>query len=119
MCIFLFKATVEVAVTSSFCNKQIALALRQTFTVTAVMASAASVQKQSIFLEYREGVYSHASSSAVVKLLPCLAVTRAMVQDGALATLRISDAFLQVPQHMPRKISLDGVSTSFCFAAGT
>ena len=59
-------------------------------------------------MRYREDVYSPASSSAVVKLLPCMAVTNAMMTDGAIATLDVSDAFLQVPQPTPRKVSLEG-----------
>ena len=47
-------------------------------------------------------MYSPASSSAVVKLLPCMALSDGFVKDGVLATL-----FLQVPQTIPRKISLD------------
>ena len=60
------------------------------------------------FLEYREDVYSPASSSSVVKLLPCLALSDGFVKEGVIATLDVSDAFLQVPQPVPRKISLDG-----------
>ncbi len=60
------------------------------------------------FLEYREDVYSPASSSAVVTLLPCMALSDGFVKDGVLATLDVADAFLQVPQTIPRKISLDG-----------
>ena len=60
------------------------------------------------FLEYREDVYSPASSAAIVKVLPAMAVTNAMMENGALATLDVADAFLQVPQPVPRKISLDG-----------
>ena len=60
------------------------------------------------FLEYREDVYSPASSASVVKLLPCMALTDAFVSSGVIATLDVSDAFLQVPQPIPRKVSLDG-----------
>ena len=60
------------------------------------------------FLEYREDVYSPASSSSVVKLLPRMAVSGGFVKDGVLATLDVVDAFLQVPQSFPRKISLEG-----------
>ena len=60
------------------------------------------------FLEYREDLYSPASSSSVVKLLPCMAVSNACVQDGVIATLDVADAFLQVSQLVPRKITLDG-----------
>ena len=60
------------------------------------------------FLEYREDVYSPASSSSVVKLLPSLALSDGFVNEGVIATLDVSDAFLQVPQPIPRKISLDG-----------
>ena len=37
-----------------------------------------------------------------------MAVTNAMMENGALAMLDVADAFLQVPQPVPRKISLDG-----------
>lgn len=60
------------------------------------------------FLEYREDVYSPASSASVVKLLPSLALSDGFVKEGVIATLDVSDAFLQVPQPIPRKISLDG-----------
>ena len=39
-----------------------------------------------------------------------MAVTNAMMVDGAIATLDLSDAFLQVPQSTPRKVSLDGTA---------
>ncbi len=55
----------------------------------------------------REDVYSPASTSSVVKLLPCMALSDGFVKDGVLATLDVADAFLQVPQPLPRKISLD------------
>ena len=60
------------------------------------------------FLSYREDVYSPASSSSVVKLLPSLALSDGFVRNAVLATLDVSDAFLQVPQPIPRKVSLDG-----------
>ena len=60
------------------------------------------------FLSYREDVYSPASSSSVVKLLPSMALLDGFIKDAVLATLDVSDAFLQVPQPVPRKVSLDG-----------
>ena len=39
------------------------------------------------FLEYREGVYSPASSASVVKLLPCMALSDAFVNNAVIATL--------------------------------
>ena len=60
------------------------------------------------FVSYREDVYSPASSSSVVKLLPSMALSDGFVKDAVLATLDVSDAFLQVPQPVPRKVSLDG-----------
>ena len=60
------------------------------------------------FLEYREDVYSPASSASVVKLLPCMALSDAFVSNAVIATLDVSDAFLQVPQPVPRKVTLDG-----------
>ena len=59
------------------------------------------------FLSYREDVYSPASSSSVVKLLPSMALSDGFIRDAVLATLDVSDA-LQVPQPVPRKVSLDG-----------
>ena len=56
------------------------------------------------FLSYREDVYSPASSSSVVKLLPSLALSDGFVRNAVLATLDVSDAFLQVPQPIPRKV---------------
>ena len=44
------------------------------------------------FLEYREDVYSPASSSSVVKLLPCMAVSNACAQDRVIATLEVAAA---------------------------
>ena len=60
------------------------------------------------FLSYREDVYSPASSSSVVKLLPSMALSDGFIKEAVLATLDVSDAFLQVPQPVPRKVSLDG-----------
>ena len=80
----------------------------QTVSTTAWLRRSRLVGRDFNFLEYREDVYSPASSSAVVKLLPCMAVTNAMMTDGAIATLDVSDAFLQVPQPTPRKVSLEG-----------
>ncbi len=60
------------------------------------------------FLEYREDVYTPAGSAAIVKVLPCMAVTNAMLDNSAIATLDVADAFLQVPRPVPRQISLDG-----------
>lgn len=59
-------------------------------------------------ISYREDVYSPASSSSVVKLLPSMALSDGFIKDAILATLDVSDAFLQVPQPLPRKVSLDG-----------
>ena len=44
------------------------------------------------FLEYRENVYSPASSASVVKLLPCMALSDAFVNNAVIATLDVSDA---------------------------
>ena len=80
----------------------------QVVSTTAWLRRSRLVGRDFNFLEYGEDVYSPASSSAVVKLLPAMAVTNAMMVDGAIATLDVSDAFLQVPQPTPRKVSLDG-----------
>ena len=80
----------------------------QAVSTTAWLRRSRLVGRDFNFLEYREDVYSPASSSAVVKLLPCMALTNAMGFDSSIATLDVSDAFLQVPQPIPRKVSLDG-----------
>ena len=80
----------------------------QAVSTTAWLRRSRLVGRDFNFLEYREDIYSPASSSAVVKLLPCMALTNAMGFDSSIATLDVSDAFLQVPQPIPRKVSLDG-----------
>ena len=42
-----------------------------------------------------------------MQLLPCMAMSNACIEDGVVATLDVADAFLQVPQPIPRKISLE------------
>ena len=80
----------------------------QVVSTTAWLRRSRLVGRDFNFLEYRADVYSPASSSAVVKLLPCMAVTNAMMVDGAIAALDVSNAFVQAPQPTPRKVSLDG-----------
>lgn len=60
------------------------------------------------FLSYKEDVFSLASSSSAVKLLPSLALSDGFIKDAVLATVDVSGAFLQVPQPFPRKVYLDG-----------
>ena len=60
------------------------------------------------FLSYKEDVFSLASSSSVVKLLPSLAFSDGFIKDAVLATVDVSGAFLQVSQPFPRKVYLDG-----------
>ena len=76
----------------------------QVVSTTAWLRRSRLVGRDFNFLEYREDVYSPASSAAIVKVLPAMAVT----ENGVLATLDVADAFLQVPQRVPRKTSLDG-----------
>ena len=53
----------------------------QAVSTTAWLRRSRLVGRDFNFLEYREDVYSPASSSAVVKLLPCMALTNAMGFD--------------------------------------
>ena len=78
-------------------------------TVPAWMRRSRLVGRGFNFLEHREDVYSPASSSAIVKLLPALALSGGFKPNSVLATLDVGDAFLQVPQPIPRKVVLDGV----------
>ena len=70
------------------------------------------------FLERRQDVYSPASSTHVLNLLPLLWLQRCgdlndvaggvSCSDQAMAALDIKDAFLEVPQHTPLSIKLAG-----------
>ena len=80
----------------------------QVVSTTAWVRRSRLVGRDFNFLEYREDVYSPASSAAVVKVLPAMAIPDSMMENSALATLDVADAFLHVPQRVPRKISLDG-----------
>ena len=62
------------------------------------------------WLEARDDVYSPASSSSVSKLFPALAITNGFVDEAILGTLDISDAFLQVPQQRPRRVTFGNQS---------
>ena len=62
------------------------------------------------WLEARDDVYSPASSSSVSKLFPALAITSGFVREPVLGTLDISDAFLQVPQQHPRRVTFGNQS---------
>ena len=62
------------------------------------------------WLESREDTFSPATSSAVVKLLPALAMSDGFIPNAILGTLDISDAFLQVPQSLPRAVTINGCS---------
>ena len=56
----------------------------------------------------REDIFSPATSSAVVKLLPALVMSDGFIPNAALCTLDISDAFSQLPQSLLRAVSING-----------
>ena len=58
------------------------------------------------WLDVRDDVYSPSSNSAIVKLLPALALSDGFNSNCVLGTLDIGDAFLQVNQPMPRVVKL-------------
>ena len=64
------------------------------------------VAREYNWLDVREDVYSPSSNSAIVKLLPALALTDGFSENCVLGTLDIGDAFLQVNQPMPRVVKL-------------
>ena len=68
------------------------------------------VAREFNWLESREDTFSPATSSAVVKLLPALVMSDGFIPNAVLGTLDISDAFLQVPQSLPRAVSINGTS---------
>ena len=64
------------------------------------------VAREYNWLDVRDDVYSPSSNSAIVKLLPALALTNGFNNNCVLGTLDIGDAFLQVSQPMPRVVRL-------------
>ena len=61
----------------------------------------------------RDDLYSPASNHIVERLVPALCMSNAFSNKHVLGALDISDAYLQVPQEVPRRISiLDGGSHS-------
>ena len=57
----------------------------------------------------RDDLYSPASNHIVERLVPALCLSNAFSNKHVLGALDISDAYLQVPQEVPRRISiLDG-----------
>ena len=58
------------------------------------------------WLDVRDDVYSPSSSSSVVKILPALTLSDGFAPNSVLGTLDVADAFLQVPQPMPRVVKL-------------
>ena len=58
------------------------------------------------WLDVREDVYSPSSSSSIVKLLPALAMSDGFCKSAVLGTLDVADAFLQVPQPVPRVVKI-------------
>ena len=52
---------------------------------------------------------SHPPSAAIVKLLPALSMSDSICENSVLGTLDIGDAFLQVPQLVPRVVRLGSV----------
>ena len=64
------------------------------------------VAREFNWLQHRDDIYSPASSTAVTKIFPALAMSDGFVVDGVLGSLDIQDAFLQVPQEQPREVRL-------------
>ena len=64
------------------------------------------VAREYNWLDVRDDVYSPSSNSAIVKLLPALALSNGFNNNCVLGTLDIGDAFLQVNQPMPRVVKL-------------
>ena len=62
------------------------------------------VAREFNWLDVREDVYSPSSSSSIVKLLPALAMSDGFCKSSVLGTLDVADAFLQVPQPVPRVV---------------
>ena len=61
----------------------------------------------------RDDLYSPASNHIVERLVPALCLSNAFSNKHVLGAIDISDAYLQVPQEVPRRISiLDGGSHS-------
>ena len=64
------------------------------------------VAREFNWLDVREDVYSPSSSSSIVKLLPALAMSDGFCKSAVLGTLDVADAFLQVPQPVPRVVKI-------------
>ena len=64
------------------------------------------VAREFNWLDVREDVYSPSSSSSIVKLLPALAMSDGFCNGAVLGTLDVADAFLQVPQPVPRVVKI-------------
>ena len=64
------------------------------------------VAREYNWLDVRDDVYSPSSSAAIVKLLPALCMSESFCETSVLGTLDIGDAFLQVPQLVPRVVRL-------------
>lgn len=67
------------------------------------------VAREFNWLESREDTFSPATNAAVVKLLPALCMSDGFTDGAVMGTLDISDAFLQVPQLVPRIVTINGV----------
>ena len=61
-----------------------------------------AVAREFQFLEEREDVFSPASSSSIVSLIPALYASRLLPKHWCLCSFDISDAFLLVPQEKLR-----------------
>ena len=61
-----------------------------------------AVAREFEFLEEREGVYSPATSSSIVRLIPALYASRLLPKHWCLCSFDISDAFLLVRQEKLR-----------------
>ena len=64
------------------------------------------VAREFNWLDVRVDVYSPSSSSSIVKLLPALAMSDGFCKSAVLGTLDVADAFLQVPQPVPRVVKI-------------
>ena len=64
-------------------------------------------------IEERNDVFSPASSSSIVRLLPALKVTHELPKDWVLCGFDVGDAFLMVPQENPRKVRVINSDMSF------
>ena len=75
-----------------------------------------AVAREFQFLEEREDVFSPASSSAIVRLIPALYASRLLPKHWCLCSFDISDAFLLVPQEKLRWVKFIDTGDSYVIA---